>query len=157
VVWARIWSRSEIGTSSQRECTQSPIPSWRPYFLLSSNRHTGQALRRQKLELCRYSPRRCGISPLTTCTSSELSETDAYIQIGFVPQNNPMNLAKPLGLYLSLWKSLSPSAEVPFPGSEAAWTHVHSDVSSSQLAKFHIYVSLHPDKNSRKGIQHCRC
>ncbi|EHK44809.1 hypothetical protein TRIATDRAFT_299659 [Trichoderma atroviride IMI 206040] len=72
--------------------------------------------------------------------------------IGYVPQNNAMNLAKPLGLYLSLWKSLSPSADVPFPGSEAAWTHLHTDVSSSQLAKFHIYVSLHPEKTAGKAF-----
>ncbi|KAL7919088.1 hypothetical protein ACQKWADRAFT_330032 [Trichoderma austrokoningii] len=72
--------------------------------------------------------------------------------IGFVPNNNAMNLAEPLGLYLSLWKSFSPSAEVPFPGSEEAWTRIHTDVSSSQLARFHIYVSIHPEMTAGKAF-----
>jgi hypothetical protein len=70
------------------------------------------------------------------------------MQIGYVPQNNAMNLSKPLGLYLALWKSLSPSHEVPFPGTEKGWTRLHTDISSSQLARFHIYVSLHPEKTA---------
>lgn len=90
--------------------------------------------------------------PLSTCVSGEMCETNAYIQIGFVPNKNPMNLAEPLGLFLSLWKSLSSSTEVPFPGSEEAWTHIHTDVSSSQLARFHIYVSLHPEKTAGKAF-----
>lgn len=63
-----------------------------------------------------------------------------------------MNLAQPLGLYLSLWKSLSSSDEVPFPGTEEAWTHLHSDISSSQLARFHIYVSLNSEKTAGKAF-----
>ncbi|KAL6907298.1 hypothetical protein GGI43DRAFT_431350 [Trichoderma evansii] len=72
--------------------------------------------------------------------------------IGFVPNHNSMNLAQPLGLYLSLWKSLSPSIEAPFPGTEKAWTHLHTDISSTQLAQFHIYVSLHPEKTAGKAF-----
>ncbi|GFP55947.1 short chain dehydrogenase sirQ [Trichoderma asperellum] len=72
--------------------------------------------------------------------------------IGFVPNHNAMNLAEPIGLYLSLWKSLSPSAEVPFPGTEKGWTRFHSDISSSQLARFHIYVSLNSEKTAGKAF-----
>jgi hypothetical protein len=74
------------------------------------------------------------------------------MQVGFVPNHNPMNIAEPLGLYLSLWKSLSPSLDVPFPGTEESYTHLQSNISSDQLGRFHIYASLHPEKTAGKSF-----
>jgi hypothetical protein len=51
-----------------------------------------------------------------------------------------MNIAEPLALYLSLWKSLHPSDSVPFPGTAESYEHLQSNISSDQLGKFHIYV-----------------
>ncbi|RDW77831.1 hypothetical protein BP6252_05884 [Coleophoma cylindrospora] len=72
--------------------------------------------------------------------------------VGFVPNHNPMNIAEPIGLYLSLWKSLESSPEVPFPGNESAYTHFHSDCSQDLVAKLHIFASLHPDKSAGKSF-----
>lgn len=68
--------------------------------------------------------------------------------VGFVPQNNLMNIAQAIGLFLSLWKELeveggAPRA-VPFPASREAWTALHTDTSQDILARFHIYASLRP-------------
>lgn len=75
-----------------------------------------------------------------------------FMQVGFVPNHNPMNIAEPIGLYLSLWKSLSPSLEVPFPGTAESYTHLQSNISADQLGRFHIYTSLHPDKTAGKSF-----
>jgi hypothetical protein len=61
----------------------------------------------------------------------------------FVPNHNPMNIAEPLALYLSLRKSLFPSFEAPFPGTSQSYTHLQSNISSDQVGRFHIYASLH--------------
>ena len=74
--------------------------------------------------------------------------------IGFVPQNNAMNLAQALGLFLSLWKETNHQTNgnqgeapltVPFPGSQESYTALHTDTSQDILARFHIFVSLHKD------------
>jgi hypothetical protein len=65
-----------------------------------------------------------------------------------VPNNNPMNIAQPIGLYLSLWKFVNPNQPVPFPGTKASYTHLHSDCFQDQVAKMHIFVSLHPEKTA---------
>ncbi|KAH7354988.1 hypothetical protein BKA65DRAFT_581662 [Rhexocercosporidium sp. MPI-PUGE-AT-0058] len=72
--------------------------------------------------------------------------------VGFVPNHNPMNLAEPLALYLSLWKSLSPTKTVPFPGSAESYKHTQSNISSDQLGRFHIFASLHPELTAGKAF-----
>ncbi|TVY82657.1 Short chain dehydrogenase sirQ [Lachnellula suecica] len=72
--------------------------------------------------------------------------------VGFVPNHNPMNIAEPLALYLSLWKSLRPHDPVPFPGTAESYTHGQSNISSDQLGRFHIYVSLHPEKTAGEAF-----
>jgi hypothetical protein len=59
-----------------------------------------------------------------------------------------MNIAQPIGLYLSLWKFVNPNQPVPFPGTKASYTHLHSDCFQDQVAKMHIFVSLHPEKTA---------
>jgi hypothetical protein len=57
-----------------------------------------------------------------------------------------MNLAQALGLFFSFFSSHEgPGASVPYPGPQSAYTALHTDVSQSLLAQFHIYASLHPD------------
>jgi hypothetical protein len=63
-----------------------------------------------------------------------------------------MNIAEPIALYLSLWKSKSSSIEVPFPGSYGSYTHFHSDCSQDQVARFTICASLHPDKTAEESF-----
>lgn len=63
-----------------------------------------------------------------------------------------MNIAEPLALYLSLWKFLSPSLEVPFPGTSESYTHLQSNISSDQLGRFHIYASLHPELTAGRAF-----
>lgn len=73
--------------------------------------------------------------------------------VGFVPQNNAMNIAQALGLFLSLWKSVEgEGSEVRFPGNNDAWTALHTDTSQDILARFHIFASLHPQETSEKAF-----
>ena len=66
--------------------------------------------------------------------------------VGFVPQNNAMNIAQALGLFLSMYKSVEGSgAEVPFPGNATAFKELHTDTSQDILARFHIFASFHTD------------
>lgn len=59
-----------------------------------------------------------------------------------------MNLAQPMALYLSLWKSLNPHKPAPFPGTQTSYKQLHTNCFQDQLAKFHFYVSLHPEKTA---------
>ncbi|KAL6719724.1 hypothetical protein ACLMJK_001645 [Lecanora helva] len=73
--------------------------------------------------------------------------------IGFVPQNNAMNLAQAIGLFLALYVSFEgKGVEVPFPGDEAAYKALHTDTSQDILARFHIYASLNPNSSSRRAF-----
>ncbi|GAB7344752.1 hypothetical protein MBLNU457_3222t1 [Dothideomycetes sp. NU457] len=69
--------------------------------------------------------------------------------VGFVPQNNAMNIAQALGLFLSLWKEVEKEGDevrsVPFPGSRDAYEALHTDTSQDILARFHIYAAGHSD------------
>lgn len=57
-----------------------------------------------------------------------------------------MNLAQALGLFLSFFAYREgPGVKVAYPGPQAAYTALHTDVSQSLLVRFHIYASLHPD------------
>ncbi|KAI9807972.1 MAG: hypothetical protein M1825_005279 [Sarcosagium campestre] len=73
--------------------------------------------------------------------------------IGFVPNNNAMNLAQCLGLFLALYRSVEgQDATVPYPGGDEEYESVHSDTSQDILARFTIFASLHPDKTSRRAF-----
>ena len=73
--------------------------------------------------------------------------------VGFVPQNNAMNIAQATGLFLSLWRDVQgEGSEVPFPGNSSAWTALHTDSSQDILARFHIYASLHPVQTTGRAF-----
>ena len=73
--------------------------------------------------------------------------------VGFVPQNNAMNIAQALGLFLSLWREVEgQGSEVRFPGNNAAWEALHTDTSQDILARFHIHASTHPEETSKKAF-----
>ena len=73
--------------------------------------------------------------------------------IGFVPNNNAMNLSQPLAVFLSLYREVhGQGAEVSFPGSEASFKAKHTDTSQDILARFTIYASLHSDKTAGKAF-----
>ncbi|KAK1069599.1 hypothetical protein LTR74_004712 [Friedmanniomyces endolithicus] len=73
--------------------------------------------------------------------------------VGFVPQNNAMNIAQALGLFLSLYRSTEgEGSTVVFPGSESAWNALHTDTSQDILARFHIYASMMPEATSGRAF-----
>lgn len=73
--------------------------------------------------------------------------------VGFVPQNNAMNIAQALGLFLSLWRDVEgEGSEVRFPGNSDAWKALHTDTSQDILARFHIYASLHPQQTTERAF-----
>lgn len=73
--------------------------------------------------------------------------------IGFVPQNNAMNLAQAIGLWLAMVKSFEGvGTEVVFPGDEKAYAALHTDTSQDILAQFHIYASFHPVAVAKKSF-----
>ncbi|KAK4540893.1 hypothetical protein LTR36_008835 [Oleoguttula mirabilis] len=73
--------------------------------------------------------------------------------VGFVPQNNAMNIAQAVGLFLSMWKAVEgEGSAVPFPGSTDAWTALHTDTSQDILARFHIHASLLPLRTSGRAF-----
>jgi hypothetical protein len=73
--------------------------------------------------------------------------------VGFVPQNNAMNLAQGLGLWLAMWKSFEgEGSEVPFPGNEHVWKGKHTDTSQDILARAHIWSSLQGEKVNGKAF-----
>ncbi|KAF2093843.1 hypothetical protein NA57DRAFT_68893 [Rhizodiscina lignyota] len=66
--------------------------------------------------------------------------------VGFVPNNNIYCLAQHLALYLTLYRTINGAgAEVPFPGTEISWTNLSNDSGQDLIARFSIYVSLHPE------------
>ncbi|GKZ27356.1 hypothetical protein AbraIFM66951_005098 [Aspergillus brasiliensis] len=78
--------------------------------------------------------------------------------VGFTPNGSQFSLALHWAQYLSLYAynhgigphtqrkgGTEPAVEIPFPGSIAGATSLFSPVSSSRLARFMIFVSLHPE------------
>jgi hypothetical protein len=64
-----------------------------------------------------------------------------------------MNLAQGIGLFLSFYASHEGvGSQVPYPGPAQAYTALHTDVSQSLLARFHIYASLHPEKSAGEAF-----
>jgi len=71
--------------------------------------------------------------------------------VGFVPNNNAMNLAQAIGLFLAFYASKNGlGATVPFPGSESSYNALQTDVTQTTLARMHIYVSLYPEITSKQ-------
>ena len=67
--------------------------------------------------------------------------------IGFVPNNNAMNLAQGLGLFLAMYRDVEgEGAEVAYPGNEEGWRAMRTDTSQDILARFHVYASMHPEE-----------
>lgn len=65
--------------------------------------------------------------------------------VGFVAQNNSMNMAQGLALFFSLYREVEgEGAEVCFPYGEEAWTALHTDSSADVLGRFHVFASLAP-------------
>lgn len=62
-----------------------------------------------------------------------------------------MNVAQSLGLYLSFYRSAKGDRAIcPFPGSQESLVALQTDSFQDLVARFHIYVSLHPeDTNGR--------
>ncbi|KPM39559.1 hypothetical protein AK830_g6999 [Neonectria ditissima] len=72
---------------------------------------------------------------------------------GFVPHYNGMNIALSLGLYLSFYRSQNgPHAICPFPGTAESWTALHTDSFQDLVARFHIFVSLKPEKSHGRSF-----
>jgi hypothetical protein len=69
-------------------------------------------------------------------------------QVGFVPNGNPMNLAQPISIYLSLWRTYNPGKPAPFPGTTTSYKFKQSNGFQDIIARMHIYVSLHPEKTA---------
>ncbi|KAI0441688.1 hypothetical protein F4803DRAFT_522234, partial [Xylaria telfairii] len=76
--------------------------------------------------------------------------------IGFTPNGSQFSLALHWAQYLSLYahnhgsgpstqRTISPAAEVPFPGNVAGANSLFSPASASKIARFMIYASLHHD------------
>jgi hypothetical protein len=99
-----------------------------------------------------YYPQIDALAELSEGKSWKFDDIRPDAIVGFVPNHNAMNIAEPLALYLSLWKSISQSNEVPFPGTQESYTHFHSDCSQDQLARFSIYASLKPEKTQGKAL-----
>ena len=73
--------------------------------------------------------------------------------VGFVPNNNAMNIAQGVGIFLALYRHINgEGAEVPFPGGTDAWEALHTDTSQDILARFHIHASLNPDATHERAF-----
>jgi hypothetical protein len=67
--------------------------------------------------------------------------------VGFVPQNNFMNMAQGLALFFSLYRELEgEGAEVVFPYGKEAWEALHTDSSADVLGRFHVFASLNAER-----------
>jgi hypothetical protein len=72
--------------------------------------------------------------------------------VGFVPNGNAMNIARNLGLWLSLVRSIEgESAEVVFLGSEIAWRALHSDSSQDLVGQFAAFASFQDERRVGNG------
>lgn len=72
-----------------------------------------------------------------------LRETRTDALIGFVLQNNTMNLAPALGLWLAMISIPEGSrTEVVFPGDKKAYKALHTDTLQDLLAQSHLYASF---------------
>ncbi|KAK3680768.1 hypothetical protein LTR37_021076 [Vermiconidia calcicola] len=73
--------------------------------------------------------------------------------VGFVPNNNAMNMAEEFGFFLALYKEINgEGAEVPYFSSPEGWEALHNDTSQDILARFHVHASLHPEKTHGRAF-----
>ncbi|KZV91745.1 hypothetical protein EXIGLDRAFT_675760 [Exidia glandulosa HHB12029] len=69
------------------------------------------------------------------------------IIVGFAPNGSANSLAGHWATYLSLYALVEGrGAEVPFPGSEGAYTALSTDAASTTIARASIWASLHAEK-----------
>ncbi|GKT50067.1 short chain dehydrogenase sol3 [Colletotrichum spaethianum] len=67
--------------------------------------------------------------------------------IGFAPTSNAMNLAKGIGIYLTIHRAVhGDGASVPFPGPDNSYYTTHSDTFQDILSKLEIHAAVNPTK-----------
>ena len=94
-----------------------------------------------------YYPQQDAIAEARRGQNWSFFETRPDMIVGFTPRSNGMGFAQAVGLWLALYASFEgKDAEVVFPGSEAAWKHLHNDTSQDILARFTIHASLSPSE-----------
>lgn len=147
MVWQWIRGQSQEDCTSQRKRSSYSPAGRRSHLLLSSDWRTCIDVERKSVEVCWHTSRcNCEFKP------KKWWELTNDSKVGFVPNHNPQNIAQPIALYLSLWKNMSSSLEVPFPGTFESYKTFHSDCSQDQLARFTIYVSLHPEQTAGESF-----
>lgn len=81
------------------------------------------------------------------------TEVRPDVIVGFVPNDNAMDGARGIALYLTLYRHIhGEGAEAPFMGTEKSWINKHNDTFQDILARFEIYAALHPN-TCGKGAQ----
>ncbi|KAJ0303570.1 hypothetical protein COL516b_006575 [Colletotrichum fioriniae] len=80
------------------------------------------------------------------------SEIRPDVIVGFAPTSNAMNMARGIGIYLSVWRyvfgagagSRGPGGrvEVPFPGSLRSYRATHTDTNQDVLSKMEIFAAV---------------
>lgn len=90
---------------------------------------------------------------IVSASSAECCHTLTLPQVGFVPNNNAMNIAQIIGLFLSLYASVEgPGASAVFPGTPSAYTSLRRDTSQDNLARFTIFASLRPEESHTRAF-----
>ncbi|KAK6443622.1 hypothetical protein LTR95_000449 [Oleoguttula sp. CCFEE 5521] len=76
--------------------------------------------------------------------------------VGFVPNNNVMNMAQSLALYFSLYRELEgEGSEVVFPYGAESWEAPHTDSSSDLLGRMHVHCATNPQTCGNGSIFNC--
>ncbi|OQO12509.1 hypothetical protein B0A48_03151 [Cryoendolithus antarcticus] len=76
--------------------------------------------------------------------------------VGFVPNNNAMNMAQSLALYFSLYHELEgEGSEVVFPYGAESWEALHTDSSSDLLGRMHVHCATNPQTCGNGSIFNC--
>ncbi|KXH28548.1 hypothetical protein CNYM01_13465 [Colletotrichum nymphaeae SA-01] len=80
------------------------------------------------------------------------SEIRPDVIVGFAPTSNAMNMARGIGIYLSVWRhvfgtgagGVGPGGrvEVPFPGSLRSYRATHTDTNQDVLSKMEIFAAV---------------
>ena len=86
------------------------------------------------------------IKSLSETAKWTFTEVRPDVIVGFVPNDNAMDGARGIALYLTLYRHIhGEGAEVPFVGAEKAWTNKHTDTFQDILSRFEIHAALHPE------------
>ncbi|KXH49210.1 hypothetical protein CSIM01_12157 [Colletotrichum simmondsii] len=80
------------------------------------------------------------------------SEIRPDVIVGFAPTSNAMNMARGIGIYLSVWRHVFGTGagsggsggrvEVPFPGSLRSYRATHTDTNQDVLSKMEIFAAV---------------